>query len=225
MELLLKEFDLHTKGDLFYRIALGKIHATTIQKVFKIQKKRHKSGFKRLLWWTRDKEASSTLSQMIQDQAKENPETLVLEDNIEDIKYNISKCCNPIPGDDVVGFITHKNVIRIHRTNCNEAIKQMSRYGNRIVKAKWRSHDEIGFLTGIRFDGMDKKGLLNEITNIIVKKHDINIRSINVKSHQGITDGEIILYIDDTQKLYELMEHLRSIPQLEHVTRINRSVE
>ncbi|PID93978.1 MAG: RelA/SpoT family protein [Bacteroidetes bacterium] len=224
IDFLLKEFDLHTKSDLFYRVALGKINAANIQKAFKIQKK-HKSGFKRLLWWTREKDNSSTLSQMIQDQTKENPETLVLEDNIEDIKYNISKCCNPIPGDDVVGFITHKNVIRIHRTNCNEAIKQMSRHGNRIVKAKWRSHDEIGFLTGIRFDGMDKKGLLNEITNIIVKKHDINIRSINVKSHQGITDGEIILYINDTQKLYELMEHLRAIPQLEHVTRINRNVE
>jgi len=125
----------------------------------------------------------------------------------------------------VVGFLSDNDVIRIHRTNCPEAIKLMSRYGNKIIKAKWRSRDEIGFLTGIRFDGMDKKGLLNEITNIIAEKHDVNIRSINVKSHEGITDGEIILYVNDTERLYELMEHLRSIPQIRNVNRINRSVE
>jgi len=225
IDLILKEFDIASVADLYYKVARGKIDAKAIEEAFKLHEKKNKPRRKRFLWWSRTKEDSATLSQMIQEQTMVSPESLVLEDDIKDIKYNISRCCNPIPGDDVVGFLSDNDVIRIHRTNCPEAIKLMSRYGNKIIKAKWRSRDEIGFLTGIRFDGMDKKGLLNEITNIIAEKHDVNIRSINVKSHEGITDGEIILYVNDTERLYELMEHLRSIPQIRNVNRINRSVE
>ncbi len=225
IDLILKEFDITSVSDLYYRVARGKIDAAAIAEVFKIQENKTKQRRKRILWWNRSKDDSSTLSNMIQEQTKLNPESLVLENDIKDIKYNISKCCNPIPGDDVVGFVTDNNVIRIHRTNCPEAIKQMSRYGNRIVKAKWRSRDEIGFLTGIRFDGMDKKGLLNELTTIIAEKHDVNIRSLKVKSHEGITEGEIMLYINDNEALYDLIGNLQSMPELRNIYRIDRSVE
>ncbi|HPE86599.1 MAG TPA: RelA/SpoT family protein [Bacteroidales bacterium] len=226
IDLLLNEFDLRSVVDLFHKVALGSIDEKAIADVFKHAGKKTKPNwFKRHLGIGKSKSQASTLSQMIQDQTRNNPDSLVLDDDMEDIKYSISKCCNPIPGDDVVGFLTENNVIKIHRTNCPEAIKLMSRYGNRIIKAKWRSRDQIGFLTGIRFEGMDKKGLLSDITNIIAEKHDVNIRSLNVKSHEGITEGEIILYINDTHKLNELIQHLQSIPQLHKIYRINRSEE
>ena len=219
---LLETFELKSQSDLFYWIAREKIDTAAISAVFKNLEK-GKSWWKRHFGRGKGKAELSSLGGVIQQQTKENPDSLVLEGNIEDIEYSISKCCNPIPGDDVVGFLSDNNVIEIHHTNCPEAIKLMSRYGNRIIKAKWRSRDKIGFLTGIRFDGMDKKGLLNDITTIIAQKHDVNIRSLTVKSHEGITDGEIILYINDTQKLNELIEHLKSIPQLHNVHRITRS--
>ena len=226
IDFILKEFEVKSVADLYYRVARGTITAESIEEAFKMQDKASKSR-RKLFRFSRSKSraSSSTLSEMLQEQTKENPESLLLEEDIEDIKYNISKCCNPIPGDDVVGFVTDNNVIKIHRTNCPEAIKLMSRFGNNIVKAKWRSRDEIGFLTGIRFEGMDKKGLLNELTSIIAEQHDLNIRSLNVRSHEGVMEGEIMLYVNNSQTLNGLIEHLKSIPQLQSIYRINRADE
>ena len=94
----------------------------------------------------------------------------------EKIRHVIAPCCKPIPGDQVVGFQVSSDEIIVHRTNCPEAIEQMSKFGNRIIKAKWRKEQEIAFLSGIRMEGFDKKGMIKDIIDIITSQHTLNIR-------------------------------------------------
>jgi GTP diphosphokinase / guanosine-3',5'-bis(diphosphate) 3'-diphosphatase len=159
----------------------------------------------------------------LDEQLKEKPESLVLSDDISDIRYSISKCCNPIPGDDVVGFMTSRGKIMIHRTNCPNGIKLMSSQGNQIIKAKWRTNESIGFLTGIMFKGVDKKGLVKQISEIISDKHGLSIRSFNLNTHDGLTDASVMLYIQSTEILEQLISSLKEIPEIQHVSRIDRS--
>jgi GTP pyrophosphokinase len=153
---------------------------------------------------------------------KKKPETLVLSDDIEDIRYVISECCNPIPGDDVLGFMNRKGRIMIHRTNCPVAIQAMSSHGNRIIKAKWRTNESIGFLAGLKLKGVDKKGLVKNISEVITDKHDLAIRSFNLNTHDGLTEAVIMLYIEDTESLNKLMDNLKKIPEIQKITRVDR---
>lgn len=164
----------------------------------------------------------SSVSQDIIQQLKQKPETLVLSDDIEDIRYVISKCCNPIPGDDVVGFMNRRGKILIHRTNCPVAIQSMSSHGNRIIKAKWKTDESIGFLSGIKIQGMDKKGMVKQIAEIISDKHDLGIRSFNLDTHDGLTDAVIMLYIENTEILNQLIDNLKKIPEIQKVSRVDR---
>jgi GTP pyrophosphokinase len=171
--------------------------------------------------FSRSRPEKSVSSDIIQ-QLKKKPETLVLSDDIEDIRYVIAKCCNPIPGDDVVGFMNRKGKILIHRTNCPVAIQSMSSHGNRIIKAKWKTNESIGFLSGIKIKSVDKKGLVMQISEVISEKHDLGIRSFNLDTHNGITDAVIMLYIENTETLNQLIDNLKKIPEIQKVSRIDR---
>ncbi len=164
-----------------------------------------------------------SVSQDLIEKMKQKPETLVLSDNIEDIRYVISKCCNPIPGDDVRGFMNRKGRIMIHRTNCPTAIQSMSSHGNSIIKAKWRTNESIGFLTGIKIKGVDKKGLVKQISEVIYDKHGLGIRSFHLNTHEGLTDAVIMLYIQNTAILPKLIDDLKKIHEIQKVSRIDRS--
>lgn len=165
-----------------------------------------------------------SLSPELIEQLKEKPDSLVLSDDIEDIRYVISKCCNPIPGDDVLGFMDRKGKILIHRTNCPVAIQSMVSHGNRIIKAKWKTDESIGFLAGIKLKGVDKKGLVMQISEVITDKYGLSIRSFNLDTHEGISEANIMLYIQNTKSLDQLIDSLRKIPEIQKVSRIDRSV-
>ena len=105
-------------------------------------------------------------------------------------------------------------------TNCPEAIEQMSKFGNRIIKAKWRKEQEIAFLSGIRMEGFDKKGMIKDIIDIITSQHNLNIRSLNIASKNGVFTGELMLYIENAKSLNELIEQLHKIDNLEKIQRV-----
>jgi GTP pyrophosphokinase len=168
---------------------------------------------------------NKTLSETIVEKLREKPESLVLGDDITQIKYILARCCSPIPGDDVVGFLNDNGTIQIHRTNCPDAIDLMSRFGKRIVKAKWKNKESIGFLTGIKIQGVDKKGFIRKVTEIITEKHNINIRSFHLDTSEGMTEGKIMLYLHDTQTLHKLIENLMKVKEIIKVTRLDRFSE
>lgn len=166
-----------------------------------------------------------SLSETIVEKLREKPESLVLGDDITQIKYILARCCGPIPGDDVVGFLNTNGAIQIHRTNCPDAIDLMSKYGKDIVKAKWKNKESIGFLTGIKIEGVDRKGFIRKVTEVITEKHNINIRSFHLDTSEGMTEGKIMLYLHDTQTLHKLIENLMKIKEIIKVTRIDRFAE
>lgn len=147
-------------------------------------------------------------------------EMLVIGENMDQFDYKISPCCNPIPGDEVFGFITIKDGIKIHKTNCPNAVQLMSNYAYRVVKARWTSQQKIAFLAGIKVTGIDEVGLVNSITKIISEELNVNMRSLSFDSHDGIFDGKIMLYVHDTKHLTKLMDKMKKIEGIINVSRI-----
>ena len=152
---------------------------------------------------------------------KKDYETLLIGDDLQKIDYTLSPCCNPIPGDDVFGFITVNEGIKIHRTNCPNAAKLMANYGYRIVKAKWTSQKELAFLTGLHIVGIDDVGLVNKITKVISDDFKVNIRSITISSNDGIFEGSIMIFVNDTAHLENLIRHLKQIKGITGITRFD----
>ncbi|MFC6101749.1 RelA/SpoT family protein [Olivibacter domesticus] len=152
---------------------------------------------------------------------KKDKETVLIGDDFQKLDYTLSACCNPIPGDDVFGFVTVNDGIKIHRTNCPNASKLMANYGYRIVKAKWTSQQELAFLTGLRIVGIDDVGLVNRITTVISQDFKINIRSITISSNQGIFEGSIMVYVNNTEHLDSLIKKLKQIKGITGITRFD----
>src|SRR5699024_7872156 len=122
-------------------------------------------------------------------------------------------------GDDVFGFVTVSDGIKIHRSNCPNAASLMANYAYRIVKAKWTSQKELAFLTGLSILGIDDVGLINRITKVISEDFKINIRSITISSNEGIFEGSIMIFVNSTEHLDSLIKTLK---QIKGITGINR---
>ncbi|MEO8069323.1 MAG: bifunctional (p)ppGpp synthetase/guanosine-3',5'-bis(diphosphate) 3'-pyrophosphohydrolase [Flavobacteriales bacterium] len=146
---------------------------------------------------------------------------LLLGDHLQRIDYQLSKCCNPIPGDDVFGFITQHDGIKVHRVSCPNAVQLMSNFAYRIVKARWKGKDQMEFLAGIKFSGIDSAGIVLNITTIISGEHNVNMRSIGFESNDGIFEGKVMAYVQDTDHLNQLIEKLRGVEGVRSVERVD----
>ena len=133
--------------------------------------------------------------------------------------YTLANCCKPIPGDDVFGFITQGEGLKIHRTNCPNATRLLSNYGHRVVKTKWVKNKEISFLTGIKIIGLDDVGVINKITNLISGELKININALTLEAKDGLFEGNIKVYVHDKDELEDLVTHLKNLPGIESVDR------
>ncbi|MBQ6070954.1 MAG: bifunctional (p)ppGpp synthetase/guanosine-3',5'-bis(diphosphate) 3'-pyrophosphohydrolase [Bacteroidales bacterium] len=164
--------------------------------------------------------SNRTIDDLIDEQLKATPSAFMLDGDYEKIKYVIATCCNPIPGDQVVGFQVADNKIVVHQTSCPHAIEQMSKFGNRIIKTKWRKGQDVAFLSGIRLSGFDRKGMIKEIIDVVTSQLDLNIRSLNIETKNNVFTGTLMLYIQSVRALTNLIESLRAIDSMEKVERI-----
>lgn len=139
-------------------------------------------------------------------------EMLLIGEGMDKIDYTLSKCCNPIPGDQVFGFVTVSEGIKIHQTTCPNAPELMANYGYRIVKAKWTESHELAFLAGLKIKGSDRVGILNNITRVISNELKVNIRSLTIDTEDGIFDGTVMLFVHDTKQLDKLIRKLQMVP-------------
>jgi guanosine-3',5'-bis(diphosphate) 3'-pyrophosphohydrolase len=138
------------------------------------------------------------------------------------IPYEFAKCCAPIPGDDVVGFLSINGMVKIHRTSCPNMLNLMSKYGYRIVKTRWTNPRKPEFLTGILINGLDDIGLMNNITQIISGELKLNMKSLSIESKDGIVEGTIYIYIQDQDQLNELINKLKQLQGIISVNRIEK---
>lgn len=136
---------------------------------------------------------------------------LFVGDDEKDVPYKLSPCCNPIPGDDVFGFVTINDGIKIHRTNCPNAVQLRSNYAYRVIRAKWQSQKEKEFIAHIFFKGIDDIGMVSNITNAISTDLSVNMKSISFESNDGVFDGRVSVYVYDTDHLNGLMKRLKQV--------------
>jgi guanosine-3',5'-bis(diphosphate) 3'-pyrophosphohydrolase len=148
-----------------------------------------------------------------------NAELIIFGESSDKILYKLAQCCQPIPGDDVFGFITSGEGLKIHRTDCPNAAQLLAHYGHRVVKTKWAKNKEISFLTGVRLTGLDDVGVIQKITNIISGDLKMNMRSISIDSKDGIFMGTIMVYVHDREELDTLC-HL--LGQLQGISKVER---
>ncbi|MCX6245713.1 MAG: RelA/SpoT family protein [Bacteroidetes bacterium] len=136
--------------------------------------------------------------------------------------YEISTCCKPIPGDEIMGLvISDRKPIQIHRTKCSKALEIISTFGNRVVKIDWKNQESISFLAGIKISGIDKMGMISEVSKIISNDLNLNIKSFHLEAKNGLTDGEIMLFVKDTDTLNSLLGNLKKIDGIKKVARVD----
>ena len=206
-------FKFNTTTEFLYNIGKGKIEPKELKR------------FKESITIaadpkTRQKMADNTKPKK-RSNSKPSPEDdiLFIGEDLDVFDYKIAACCNPIPGDDVFGFITVLEGIKIHRTSCPNAPELLSSHGHRIIKAKWASRHSKSFVVVLEIIGTDRVGLISDVTKVISNEHNVNMRSILVDTDTGIFEGKITLYIDDRSKLKKLAKQIEDVDGVVKVTR------
>jgi GTP pyrophosphokinase len=202
---------LPSSHELFYRAALGNVDAQEIKDFIKYKETPIKKGKQNEI---------SKIDQLVTS-ARGKSDMLMIGDDLKKLDYNLSSCCNPIPGDDVFGFVTEMEGIKIHRVNCPNAVKLLSNYAYRVVRAKWVNDKLISFLAGLKITGTDEIGIVNNITNVISSENHVNMRAINFDTDGGVFEGTIMVYVHDTKHLNHLKSNLKKIKGVNRVERID----
>jgi GTP pyrophosphokinase len=204
-------FDVKNVTDLYYLIGKGKIDHNAIKKF-----KDNTVGQTKKVGRVTDTKAFSNRIRKVRD---EDYDLLLIGEDMNVVDYKFAKCCNPIPGDDVFGFVTINDGIKIHRTTCPNAAELLSNYGYRVVKAKWTSSQDNSFLASLRIIGTDRLGLINNVTQVISNELKVNMRSITINTEGGIFEGAIELYVNDTKHLDQLIGNLEGVNGVVSVSR------
>ncbi|MBC7744714.1 MAG: bifunctional (p)ppGpp synthetase/guanosine-3',5'-bis(diphosphate) 3'-pyrophosphohydrolase [Flavobacterium sp.] len=205
-------FKLPSTLDMLYNVATGIIDLKQLKEF---------AASEKIVDNKPEKPEQTSIENFLKRTKGKDNDTLLIGEDLQKIDYRLSTCCNPIPGDDVFGFVTVSEGIKIHRTNCPNAAKLLSNYGYRIVKAKWDSQKELAFLTGLRITGIDDVGLINNITKVISSDFKVNMRSITVDSSEGIFEGSIMVFVNDTEHLDNLITRLKEVKGVTSVTRFD----
>lgn len=202
--------------DFFYAVGTEKIDSKDIKKINEIKKEVPKKPKRAKLESAED--VKKTIKK-VHDTG--TADMLLIGEDMDVVDYKFANCCKPIPGDDVFGFVTVSEGIKIHRTSCPNATELMSNYGYRIIKAKWTSQQQIAFLAGIKVIGMDRIGMVNDITSIISTDLKVNMRSLTIDTDHGIFEGNISVYVDDTSHLNTMLDKLKNVEGIESVSRFD----
>ncbi|MDE6820899.1 bifunctional (p)ppGpp synthetase/guanosine-3',5'-bis(diphosphate) 3'-pyrophosphohydrolase [Bacteroides acidifaciens] len=156
-----------------------------------------------------------------QEKEKINPKQILklTEESLQK-KYIMAECCHPIPGDDVLGYVDENDRIIIHKRQCPVAAKLKSSYGNRILATEWDTHKELSFLVYIYIKGIDSMGLLNEVTQVISRQLNVNIRKLTIETEDGIFEGKIQLWVHDVEDVKTICNNLKKIQNIKQVSRV-----
>ncbi len=212
---LVEYYRANSPTDLFYHVARGRHDIESLSFTPSKDGRLHIPKQKRT-------QEERSLEEVVAEIRGDKNTPLLIGDDLHKGGYKLSSCCNPIAGDDVFGFITMDDGIKIHRVNCSNAVQLMSNFAYRIVKARWKGKDTLEFLAGIKFSGIDDVGLVNKITTIISHEHNVNMRSISFESNDGIFEGKVMAYVHDTDHLNALMEKLKRVRGVRSVERVDR---
>ncbi|MBW4361673.1 RelA/SpoT family protein [Flavobacterium taihuense] len=216
---LVNFFKLKTSLDLFYRVGVGSIDNQQL-KDYAAQKSNTLINF----FKNKIKRSNSTADIDIHKQViSSNYDMLVFGKSQDKLDYKLSTCCNPIPGDEVFGFVTINEGIKIHKKDCPNAIALQSNYAYRIMQAKWIDSTQQDFKATINIMGMDTLGLTNELTKVISNNMNVNIQSISLNGEAGIFKGQVSVIVPNITILKKLMDNIKKIDGIDKVTRVYKN--
>ncbi len=217
---LVNYFKLKTSLDLFYKVGIGSIDNQKLKEFAAQRGNTFINFFKNKI-----KRNSLPISQeeINKNELSKNFDLLVFGANQDKLDYKLASCCNPIPGDEVFGFISVNDGIKVHRTTCPNAIGMQSNYAYRIIKAKWVDSSQEEFKAKVYITGMDTKGLTNELTRVISNVMNVNIQSITLNSEAGLFKGEISVIVSNNNHLKELIKNIKAIDGIDKVVRVNQN--
>ena len=228
---LIRAYDVNNKHELFSKVGAGLIDLkdfdSQIRKNFD-NKWVHYWGlqFSRIIGSGNKTTQNETLPTTNTVHIDKKQPFLLEEETAEgDLSYKIAPCCKPIPGDDIIGFIDDDEFVTIHKGTCPLATRYAAQYGDRIINSRWTKHTIKSFLTRIEMRGIDRVGILNELTNIITDELAVNIRKLFIESHDGIFEGYIDLYVHDTSDLDNLIAKVKKMKEMEIFRRVEKIEE
>jgi len=210
-------FNKKDYNELYYFFGKGYLQPDEIKK-FKHEREAHVNRQKKIV--EDDKAFKDAKSFEKAFKKSKGLDTILIGDDMQVIDFTLAACCSPIPGDDIFGFLTVNEGIKIHRNACPNAQKLLSSYGNRVIKARWSSQLAQSFLVSITLTGIDRVGIIQDISRIISAELHINMRGLQVETRDGIFDGTIKVYVNDTKHLDTLINKLSQIEGIDHIARI-----
>ena len=211
---MVKYFGLKNAAELHYKVGMSIIDNKQIKEFMRDQSQGFYSYVKnRILGKAKSEVRKAVKKERLQHS------TLVFGNDETELDYKLAKCCDPVSGDDVFGYISANEGIKVHRNNCPNAIYMQSNFADRILKAKWKTNDQHEFTSVLVIRGIDTVGLVNKVTQIISTDMNVNIRSINIAGDEGVFEGLITVVVQDILHLNKIMDKLRKI---EGVTSVDR---
>ena len=207
-------FKLKTSLDLFYRVGVGSIDNKMLKEFANSRSNAFVSYFKNKI------RKPSTHPDIDKDEVIAKYDMLVFGKEEEKLDYKLSNCCNPIPGDDVFGFLTINEGIKVHKKNCPNALSLQSNYAYRIMAAKWIDSTQQEFTAVIKLTGIDNLGLVNDVTKVISGTMHVNMKNISFESDGGIFSGKITVVVKNNNLVKTLMERIKKINGIEKVHRV-----
>jgi GTP pyrophosphokinase len=212
---LVNFFKLKTSLDLFYRVGVGAIENQQLKDYASQKSNTFMNFFKNKI-----KRSGNTASEDIHKQVlSSNYDMLVFGADQDKLDYKLSTCCNPIPGDEVFGFITINEGIKVHKRDCPNSISLQSNYAYRIMQAKWIDSSQQEFKAILHITGMDTIGLTNKLTKVISDNMNVNIQSISLSGEAGIFNGQIAVIVQNNNILKKLIDNIKQIDGVDKVTR------
>lgn len=208
-----KFYSVPSATELYFRIAKGKIDLAKIREldvnggILQVEKKEVV------------KKPNKVDYKEVKDGIDTKADTILIGDDFKGFDYQMAKCCNPIPGDKVFGFITISDGIKVHRNNCPNAVHLMSKLAYRCIKARWKSDKLIERVAAIKIVGIDQLGLVNKLTEIISNQNNVNMKSISFETEDGVFEGHIKVMVYDTEHLEQLTRKFEEVEGVQRVTR------
>ncbi len=219
---LTAHFNLNNKEQLYSELGMGFLELSNLKEIIG-----KKSENKLVKYWnitfgggSKKKDAEETEEEGQTSKKIDKKKLFLLKENQDNISFSLAKCCNPIPGEAVVGYLSTDEHVTIHKAGCPELERFIANQGEKIIRAEWTKFKRQSYLTRLNLEGFDRMGIVNEVTTLISKGYNINMRSVKFDTHDGIFKGDLFLYIHNTEDLNNLINRLKTIKGIDNVIRV-----
>lgn len=210
---LIKKLGFKTATDFYYALASEHLDVNVVfDSYLELERKENEEST--------EQRTAENYVQPYREEDTTKEDVLVIDQNLKGIEYKLSKCCNPIYGDEIFGFVSTQGTIKIHRVDCPNATEMRTRFGYRVVKARWSGKQGSQYVTVLRVVGHDDIGIVTNITSIISKEKNISMRNISIDSNDGLFQGHIAVMVDDITALNSLIKKLKTVKGVKNVERM-----